>query len=106
VGTRFAGGHHMAAGTNRDGEPHDHSHNVIARMALTESDGIWRAVDTMALRHQLGAMAAIAIAETRVYSALSREFGIKVRRRDDSRRHEIDGISQQTLDATSLERTQ
>ena len=23
-------------GTNRDGEPHDHSHNVIARMALTE----------------------------------------------------------------------
>jgi hypothetical protein len=37
-------------GTNRDGEPHDHSHNVIARTGLTESDGIWRPVDTMALR--------------------------------------------------------
>jgi hypothetical protein len=86
-------------GTNRDGEPHDHSHNVIARMALTESDGIWRAVDTMALRAQLGAMAAIV--ESRVYSALAREFGVKLRKREDGRGHEIDGITQQTLDAYS-----
>jgi len=86
-------------GTNRDGEPHDHSHNVIARMALTESDGVWRAVDTMALRQQLGAMAAIV--ESRVYSALAREFGVRVRKREDGRGHEIDGITQQTLDAYS-----
>ncbi len=86
-------------GTNRDGEPHDHSHNVIARMALTESDGVWRAVDTMALRQQLGAMAAIV--ESRVYSALARECGVKLRKREDGRGHEIDGITQQTLDAYS-----
>ena len=86
-------------GTNRDGEPHDHSHNVIARMALTESDGVWRALDTMALRQQLGAMAAIV--ESRVYSALAREFGITVRKRDDGRGHEIEGMAQQTLDAYS-----
>jgi hypothetical protein len=90
-------------GTNRDGEPHDHSHNVIARMALTESDGVWRAVDTMALRQQLGAMAAIV--ESRVYSALAREFGVKLRKRDDGRGYEIHGITQQTLDAYST-RTQ
>jgi hypothetical protein len=86
-------------GTNRDGEPHDHSHNVIARMALTEADGVWRAVDTMALRAQLGAMAAIV--ESRVYSALAREFGVTVRKREDGRGHEIVGIAQQTLDAYS-----
>jgi hypothetical protein len=86
-------------GTNRDGEPHDHSHNVIARMALTESDGVWRAVDTMALRAQLGAMAAIV--ESRVYSALAREFGVTVRQREDGRGHEIDGITQAQLDAYS-----
>src|SRR5262249_26168950 len=84
-------------GTNRDGEPHDHSHNVIARMALTEADGIWRAVDTMALRAQLGAMAAIV--ESRVYSALAREFGIRVSKREDGRGHEIAGITQAQLDA-------
>jgi hypothetical protein len=86
-------------GTNRDGEPHDHSHNVIARMALTEADGVWRAVDTMAVRAQLGAMAAIV--ESRVYSALSREFGIRVRQREDGRGHEIAGITQAQLDAYS-----
>src|SRR5215469_2128318 len=87
-------------GTNRDGEPHDHSHNVIARMALTEADGVWRAVDTMALRAQLGAMAAIV--ESRVYSALAREFGVRVRKREDGRGHEIDGITHAQLDAYSV----
>ena len=37
-------------GTSRDGDPHDHVHNAIARMARTDSDGKWRALDTMALR--------------------------------------------------------
>ena len=62
-------------GTNRDGEPHDHSHNVIMRMGKTERDGEWRAIDTMALREQTGAMAAIE--DGRVRSALSREFGLE-----------------------------
>jgi conjugative relaxase-like TrwC/TraI family protein len=86
-------------GTSRDGDPHDHSHNVVARVALSESDGIWRAVDTMALRQQTGAMAAIA--ESRVRSALSREFGVAWARRDDGRGYEIEGITQEELDAYS-----
>ncbi len=86
-------------GTNRDGEPHDHSHNVIARMTRTEADGVWRAVDTMALRAQIGAMAAIV--DARVQSALTREFGVRWVARADGRGHEIEGIAQETLDAYS-----
>lgn len=86
-------------GTNRDGEPHDHSHNVIARMTHTEADGVWRAVDTMALRAQIGAMAAIV--DARVQSALTREFGVRWVAREDGRGHEIEGIAQETLDAFS-----
>ncbi len=86
-------------GTSRDGEPHDHSHNVIARMAPAESDGIWRSVDTMALRAQLGAMAAIV--DARVQSAFSREFGVSWVAREDGYGHEIAGIAQETLDAFS-----
>jgi hypothetical protein len=86
-------------GTSRAGEPHDHSHNVIGRMCVTQSDDVWRAVDTMALRNQLGAMGAIV--EVRVQSALSREFGVRWVARDDGMGHEIDGIAQETLDAFS-----
>jgi len=85
--------------TSRDGEPHDHVHNVIARMARTDSDGAWRAVDTMALRAQLGMFGAIQ--EVRVKAALSREFGVTWVARADGAGHEIDGIAQQTLDAFS-----
>jgi len=86
-------------GTSRDGEPHDHSHNVIARMGCTDADGVWRAMDTMSLRGQLGAMSAIV--DARVQSALSREFGVRWVARADGMGHEIDGITQQTLDAFS-----
>ena len=86
-------------GTSRSGEPHDHSHNVIGRMCVTRSDGVWRAVDTMALRAQLGAMGAIV--GVRVQSALSREFGVKWVAREDGMGHEIEGIAQETLDAFS-----
>ncbi len=86
-------------GTSRAGEPHDHSHNVIGRMCLTHADGVWRAVDTMALRAQLGAMGAIV--EVRVQSALACEFGVKWVAREDGMGHEIEGIAQETLDAFS-----
>jgi TrwC relaxase/AAA domain len=86
-------------GTNRDGEPHDHSHNVVARMARTEADGVWRAVDTMALRAQIGAMDAIV--DARVQSALAREFGVGWVAREDGKGHEIAGIAQRTLDKFS-----
>src|SRR5215831_17396519 len=86
-------------GTSRDGEPHDHSHNVIARMGCTDADGVWRAMGTMSFRGQLGAMSAIV--DARVQSALSREFGVRWVARADGMGHEIDGITQQTLDAFS-----
>src|SRR5262249_48718361 len=86
-------------GTSRDGDPHDHSHNVWAREALTLSDGKWRALDTMALRAQLGAMAAIV--ESRIRSALTREFGVSWVARDDGQGYEIEGVGQHTLDAFS-----
>ena len=85
--------------TSRDGEPHDHIHNVIARMARTDSDGMWRAADTMALRAHIGAFGAIQ--EVRVKSALAREFGVRWVPRADGAGHEIDGIAQETLDAFS-----
>src|SRR5215471_1133767 len=85
--------------TSRDGEPHDHIHNVIARMARTEADGAWRAVDTMALRAHLGAFGAIQ--EVRVKAALSREFGVRRVPRADGAGHEIEGITQETLEAFS-----
>src|SRR5260370_31980264 len=46
-------------GTSRDGDPQDHIHNQIARMSLTARDGKWRAVDTMSVRAQLGAVQAV-----------------------------------------------
>src|SRR3974390_1870050 len=61
--------------------------------------GVWRAVDTMALRAQLGAMAAIV--DARMQSALSREFGVRWVARADGMGHEIEGITQETLDAFS-----
>jgi len=85
--------------TSRDGEPHDHIHNVIARMARTDSDGMWRAADTMALRAHIGAFGAIQ--EVRVKSALAREFGVRWVPRADGAGHEIEGIAQETLDAFS-----
>ena len=68
-------------GTSRDGDMQDHIHNVIARMSLTASDGKWRALDTMALRAQLGAMRGIVA--THLDAALTREFGVQMVARED-----------------------
>jgi len=86
-------------GTNRKGEPHDHSHNLWARMALTESDGKWRALDTMRIRGHLGAMAAVVAAY--VEPALAREFGVRWVRRADGMGNEIAGVTQEWKDAFS-----
>ena len=68
-------------------------------MALTESDGKWRALDTMSVRHHLGGMEAIV--DARVQSALSREFGVAWVPRPDGRCNEIAGITQEVMDAYS-----
>jgi hypothetical protein len=61
-------------GTSRDGDPHDHQLNLFARMVQTDSDGRWRALDTMALRYQLPAMQAIVAAHAE--AAITREWRI------------------------------
>jgi hypothetical protein len=81
--------------TNRNGEPHDHSHNLWARTAVTEADGKWRALDTMRIRAHLGAMAAY------VEPALTREFGVAWVRRADGMGNEIAGVTQEWKDAFS-----
>jgi hypothetical protein len=86
-------------GANRKGEPHDHVHNLWARMAVTASDGKWRALDTMRIRAHLGAMAAVVAAYTE--PALTREFGVEWVRRADGMGNEIAGVTQEWKDAFS-----
>jgi hypothetical protein len=86
-------------GTNRNGEPHDHSHNVFARIAITETDGKARTLDTMILRGERPAVEAVV--EARVMSALTREFGVAWEPRADGRGHEIAGITQEVMDKFS-----
>jgi hypothetical protein len=83
-------------GTSRDGDPHDHVHNLFARMVRTDRDGKWRALDTMALRYQLPAMNAIAAAH--VEAALTREFGVEWVPREDGAGNEIRGVAQEIID--------
>jgi conjugative relaxase-like TrwC/TraI family protein len=86
-------------GTSRDGDPQDHVHNQFARMARTDRDGKWRALDTMALRGQLPAMAAVAAAH--VEAGLSRAFGVAWVPRPDGKGREIRGVTQAQMDAYS-----
>jgi hypothetical protein len=86
-------------GTSRDGDPHDHHHNLIARMVQTISDGKWRAVDTMALRRRLPGMQAVATAH--VEAELSRVFGVSWVARKDGKGFEIRGVSQEHMDMFS-----
>ena len=90
-------------GSSRSGDCQDHEHNLVARMALTESDGIWRAVDTMSLRYQLPAVSGVIAAYTE--AELSRLFGVEWVPRADGRGNEVKGISQAHMDAYST-RTQ
>jgi conjugative relaxase-like TrwC/TraI family protein len=86
-------------GTSRDGDPQDHVHNQFARIARTDRDGRWRALDTLALRGQLPAMAAVAAAH--VEAGLSRAFGVAWVPRPDGKGREIRGVTQAQMDAYS-----
>jgi hypothetical protein len=85
VGTRWM------QGTSRDGDPQDHIHNVLSLKCLTERDPRWLAPDTMALRAQLPALAAIADAYAEC--ELTRQFGVEWLPRADGAGNEIRGIS-------------
>jgi conjugative relaxase-like TrwC/TraI family protein len=90
-------------GTSRDGDPQLHVHNQISRMSLTARDGKWRAVDTMSVRAQLGAVRAIVAAH--LESELTRRFGVEWEPRADGLGNEVKGITQAEMDAYST-RTQ
>jgi AAA domain/TrwC relaxase len=91
-------------GTNRKGEPHDHVHNLWARMAVTTSDGKWRALDTMRIRGHLGAMAAVVAAYTE--PALTAEFGVAWVARADGMGNEIAGVTREWKEAFSTRTAQ
>ncbi len=70
--------------TSRDGDPQLHAHNLILHKVRRESDGAWRALDSMSLyRHR---PAASAIAALAMENALTRRVGVQwVPRRDGPR---------------------
>jgi conjugative relaxase-like TrwC/TraI family protein len=86
-------------GTSRDGDPHDHVHNAIARMVLTERDGKWRALDTVALRHQ--AAAAKGIAEAHFQSFLVQDMGVQFVPGQGNCGPEIRGVTKEQMEAYS-----
>jgi conjugative relaxase-like TrwC/TraI family protein len=86
-------------GTSRDGDPHDHIHNAVARMVRTDSDGKWRALDTVALRHQ--AAAAKGIAEAHFQSFLVRDLGLRLVPGQGERGPEIQGVTAEQMQAYS-----
>jgi len=91
-------------GTSRDGDPQDHVHNQIARIARTFSDGKWRALDTMSVRGVLGALQAVAA--TTVECGLTAEFSVAWIPRADGRGNEIRGVTQAQMDAYSTRTVQ
>ena len=90
-------------GTSRDGDPQLHIHNQIARMVRTERDGAWRALDTMSVRGQLGAVQAIVSAHAE--AELARRFGVEWVARPDGIGNEVKGITREQIEAYST-RTQ
>ena len=88
--------------TSRDGDPQLHVHNLILHKVLRESDGQWRALDSMSLyRHR---PAASAIAALATENALTRRFGVRWVQRQDGHGREIAGVEQALMDLFSSRR--
>jgi conjugative relaxase-like TrwC/TraI family protein len=88
--------------TSRDGDPQLHVHNLILHKVRRESDGQWRALDSMSLyRHR---PAASAIAAFVMENALTREFGVQWLPRQDGHGREIADVSQALMDTFSSRR--
>jgi conjugative relaxase-like TrwC/TraI family protein len=90
-------------GTSRDGDPQLHIHNQVARMVRTERDGAWRALDTMSVRAQLGAVQAIVT--THAESEMTRRLGVEWTARPDGIGNEVKGITREQIETYST-RTQ
>ncbi len=78
--------------TSRDGDPKLHIHNLILHKVRRESDGAWRALDSMSLyRHR---PAAAAVAALVMENALTRRFGVAWVPRKDGHGRETAHVSQ------------
>ena len=88
--------------TSRDGDPQLHVHNLILHKVRRESDGEWRALDSMSLyRHR---PAASAIAAFAAENALTRDFGVRWIPRADGHGREIAGVGEALMDMFSSRR--
>ena len=88
--------------TSRDGDPQLHVHNLILHKVRRESDGEWRALDSMSLyRHR---PAASAIAALAAENALTRDFGVRWIPRADGHGREIAGVGEALMDMFSSRR--
>ena len=88
--------------TSRDGDPQLHVHNLILHKVRRESDGEWRALDSMSLYRQRPAASAIAalVAE----NALTTRFGVQWVPRKDGHGREIADVDQALMDMFSSRR--
>jgi len=88
--------------TSRDGDPQLHVHNLILHKLRRETDGQWRALDSMSLyRHR---PAASAIAALAAENALTRRYGIRWAQRKDGHGREIAGVEQALMGTFSSRR--
>src|ERR1022692_759427 len=88
--------------TSRDGDPQLHVHNLILHKVRRETDGAWRALDSMSLyRHR---PAASAIAAMATENALTRRYGVAWVPRIDGHGREIAGAGQALTDMFSSRR--
>jgi hypothetical protein len=82
---------HWLQHTSRDGDMQLHVHSQIAHTARTQTDGKWRAPDSLGYNEHIGAVAAITAQH--LEEALTRRFGLQWVARDDGHGFEIKGIS-------------
>jgi hypothetical protein len=86
---------HWLQHTSRDGDMQLHFHSQIAHVARTQTDGKWRAPDSLGYNEHIGAVAAIVAQH--VEGALTRRFGLEWVAHDDGHGFEIKGISGQMM---------
>ena len=86
---------HWLQHTSRDGDMQLHVHSQIAHTARTQTDGKWRAPDSLGYNEHIGAVAAIVAQH--LEEALTRRFGAQWVARDDGHGFEIKGISGQMM---------
>ena len=86
---------HWLQHTSRDGDMQLHVHSQIAHIARTQTDGKWRAPDSLGYHEHIGAVAAITAQH--LEEALTRRFGVQWVARDDGHGFEVKGISGQMM---------